>query len=348
LVIVLMQISQKKIKRGIILSVTVSIMAIIVVMLLSDSELSLRTFSRIDSNYFLLAAVITISIWVLRTLKIQTLVRAMNGDIGFVDVFRINMASLFIAHVTPSSVGGFPFQIYLLHRKDLPLGKSTAISMLDGILNIFLFIILIPLFVFFWGAQINLGADIRRFIYLGVFLMVLLIVIVLFLIFHVEKARKFLNWLISRRFLRRFFKEKSLKKAAVFIERELEYFHEGFRILSRSRRNMLLVIIFNLLYWAFYFSLAPILLIGLGVNPPVFSVIIAQLLFNIIQPLIPTPGGSGGAELGFAYLFQFMIPGQLLGVFVVLWRFFMFYASLAVGGLFFVSTVKGTNFVKEL
>jgi len=69
-------------------------------------------------------------------------------------------------------------------------------------------------------------------------------------------------------------------------------------------------------------------------------VILAQLIFILFRPLIPTPGGSGGTELGFAYLFKFMIPNYFLGIFVALWQFFMFYVSLVIGGVLFIHLLK--------
>ncbi|MFW6238874.1 MAG: flippase-like domain-containing protein, partial [Halanaerobiales bacterium] len=125
------------------------------------------------------------------------------------------------------------------------------------------------------------------------------------------------------------------------------FFREGMGILLTSKKALLLVFLSTVAYWFFYLSLAPVLLDGLGVDIPLPPVILAQILFNFIQPLFPTPGGSGGAELGFAYLFKFMLPNHLLGIFVAIWRFFIFYTSLLAGGIFFVKLVRDTDFFQR-
>jgi uncharacterized protein (TIRG00374 family) len=49
----------------------------------------------------------------------------------------------------------------------------------------------------------------------------------------------------------------------------------------------------------------------------------------------PSPGGSGVGELGAAALFADLIPDKVIGLFVILWRFFSQYFSAIVGGILF-------------
>ncbi len=341
-----MGISSQQIKKGVILSVSVSVTALLIVMIFSESELNLGSFTKLNFNYFILAGILTVVFWLFRALKLQVLIRAMNGEIKLKNIFGIYLASAFVSHVTPSSFGGLPFQIYFLHKEGLPLGKTTALSVLDSMLTIIFFMISTPFLLVIWGGQLHLGPKIQSVFYLTIILLTIFILVSLVLIFNTGRAKVFLNWLVSRRLAKSLFKDKSLLKFISFLEREIDFFNEGIRILSGSWQNMSLAIIYTILYWVFYLSLAPVLLVGLGVKIAIPPIIIAQLVFNFIQPVIPTPGGSGGAELGFAYLFKFMVPGNLLGVFVVIWRFFMFYLSLIIGSIYFVLIVRGTDFVE--
>jgi uncharacterized protein (TIRG00374 family) len=49
----------------------------------------------------------------------------------------------------------------------------------------------------------------------------------------------------------------------------------------------------------------------------------------------PSPGGSGVGELGAAAIFQDLIAPSVIGLFVILWRFFSQYFSAILGGLIF-------------
>jgi len=58
-----------------------------------------------------------------------------------------------------------------------------------------------------------------------------------------------------------------------------------------------------------------------------------QVIFYFILPFMPTPGGSGTAEVGFASLFSLFVPLHLLGIFVGAWRFIAFYFNLCIGAI---------------
>lgn len=340
-----MDISRDRIKKGITFSVTISILSIILVILLTSDELTINMFNRVNSNYLIIAAILTFFFWVLKTLKLKVFTRALGGRVSFQRVFAIYLASAFVAHVTPSSSGGLPFVIYFLHKEGLPLGKTTALTVLDGILTFIFFMTTAPVLLLIWGNYLNLGRRISLLFYLALLLAVLFILFSIIAIFNAHLAKKFVNWVTGTGFIRNITSEKKLDRFRKFISDEVDYFNEGIHLLLGRRRDLFLVILYTALYWGVYLSVAPVLLLGLGVRIDIPPVILAQLIFNFIQPIIPTPGGSGGAELGFAYLFKFMVPGYLLGVFVAIWRFFMFYSSLIIGGIFFIQLVQGNNFI---
>ena len=51
----------------------------------------------------------------------------------------------------------------------------------------------------------------------------------------------------------------------------------------------------------------------------------------------PTPGGSGVGEVGAVAIFQGIIPTAILGLFVILWRFFSQYLGATIGGIVFLT-----------
>jgi glycosyltransferase 2 family protein len=92
----------------------------------------------------------------------------------------------------------------------------------------------------------------------------------------------------------------------------------------------------TIVYWALRLSLGPLALVAAGWSGDWIPVLVAQLLlFSLVLPLAPTPGGSGAREFGFAALLTAFVPEeQLLSGTVI-------YAGLAYGlpviaGAFFV------------
>jgi len=65
-----------------------------------------------------------------------------------------------------------------------------------------------------------------------------------------------------------------------------------------------------------------------------------QVVFYFILPFMPTPGGSGTAEMGFASLFSFFVPLHLLVLFVGAWRFIVFYFNLCIGAIVLLVEIK--------
>ena len=342
-----MELTPARIKKGIFMSITISILAILFVILMGKDGFSLNIFKQVKPFYLIVATLVTLTFWLIKSLKLNILASTLGKKISLHRVFSIYLASAFVAHVTPSTSGGLPFLIYFMHREGLALGKTTAITIMDSMLSLIFFLVVSPVLLIIWGSHLQVGPGITRLFYLAVVILIGFIIFSLFLIFNTEFANTFINWLTSRKFLHKLISDDKLENFKVKIKREINRFNDGMKVLLNDRINLIFIILYTLLYWGFYLSLAPILIKGLGLNIAVPPVILAQLIFNFIQPMIPTPGGSGGAELGFAYFFKYLMPDYFLGIFVAIWRFFMFYTSLIVGGIYFLFLVRGTDFFKN-
>ncbi|NLG68474.1 MAG: flippase-like domain-containing protein [Firmicutes bacterium] len=133
----------------------------------------------------------------------------------------------------------------------------------------------------------------------------------------------------------------SRRWASVLVKESLR-FSLGLRYLVLRRPwHLLAATVLTGLYWVVYLSIAWAVLVGLGGRADWLYAAAAQLVFNLLQPFIPPPGGSGGAELMMGWLFRRVVPASRLAVFVGVWRLFIFYASLVVGGVMFMRSLGG-------
>lgn len=64
-----------------------------------------------------------------------------------------------------------------------------------------------------------------------------------------------------------------------------------------------------------------------------------------ITNFIPTPGGSGGAELAFATVFDSLIPRELLPALLLTWRAVTFYMPLILAALYLVWIANTTRLI---
>lgn len=273
--------------------------------------------------------------WFSKAFRIYVIARGMGEKIGLGHCFQIYLATCFVSHVTPFNAGGTPLQIYLLHKKGLSLGKATAVTTIDlGLHSIVYLLILI--------GTLSLNVSLLKregFLnqaVIGRFWIVTTSIIAAAAIFYIIFRR---SWAKK---ISEFMKKKGWLKR---LRQEFYLFKEGSLLLIQNNWwGMFQAILTSIIYWFFYLLLAPIIILAMNKAVEFFSLMYGQLIFNVVQTLIPTPGGSGGAEVLLSYLFRGITGAQGLGLFVLLWRVYTFYSSLLVGGFCFWKLTIGQNY----
>lgn len=275
-----------------------------------------------------------IIVWLSKVFRIYVIAQGMGEKIGLGHCFQIYLATCFVSHVTPFNAGGTPVQIYLLHKKGLSLGKATAVTTIDlGLHSIVYLLILIGTVSLNIGFLKKGGFFNRELIWNFWIIVAVLIALVgiFYLIFRMSWAKKISQAIKEKGWLKR-------------LRQEFSLFKEGSLILIKSNwSGMLKAVVASITYWFFYLLLAPIILVAMGKSIEFFSLMYSQLIFNMVQTLIPTPGGSGGAEVLLSYLFRGITGAKGLGLFVLLWRIYTFFSSLLVGGFFFWRLTLGSS-----
>src|SRR5690606_8283622 len=96
------------------------------------------------------------------------------------------------------------------------------------------------------------------------------------------------------------------------------------------------------LYFLLIFSTVPALAKGLGSNPPYWHVVAVQVPIYLLGSIIPTPGASGGLELGLAAGLLNHVPEYEIGIIVAAWRLLTYHLVLVVGGVVLLFFVRGS------
>ncbi len=265
-------------------------------------------------------------VWFSKAYRIYAIAQGMGEKIELRHCFQIYLATCFVSHITPFNAGGTPLQIYLLHKKGIGIGKATAVTTIDlGLHSIIYLILLIG------TVSINLsflkqqGLFDRELLWKGLITTIIFMALVGLLLFLLR-----LNW--TKKISSIVAKKGWLKR----IRQEFSLFKESSMLLIKSNWTaMFKAVLASIVYWFFYLLLAPLIILAMGKTVEIFALIYRQLVFNVIQPLIPTPGGSGGSEVILSYLFRGLTGTQGLGLFVFIWRIYTFFSSLLVGGFYF-------------
>jgi uncharacterized protein (TIRG00374 family) len=141
------------------------------------------------------------------------------------------------------------------------------------------------------------------------------------------------------------------KKADETISRilhEINVFHNSSkRYLKDGRRALGKGFVYTIAFWPFQFSIASLILVGLGSQPwivPSFSV---QTVLMMIAMVPLTPGNSGIAEISTASIYSLFVSTTILGVFVLAWRMVTYYLNILVGGIISIKILNDTAVLEE-
>ncbi len=246
--------------------------------------------------------------------------------------FKITTLRIFFNVVTPFSFGGQPFVIYTLSKEGIPGGKGSSIVITKMlILSAFIQLGAISAFIFFHDYISNIPELNTVFFVTGILFITLILAGFVaflnprFLIKLVTNAEKIL---LRFRLLK---SEKSFRKRII---------HEAClarRSFKRYFSKQLGCFIAGFLCSGFMYSAEVLMLLiilrGLGVTVGFIEGITLSALLLFLLSFMPTPGSAGLGEGIFVVIFAGTVPKYLLGIAVILWRFFYHYLSAILGAI---------------
>ena len=238
--------------------------------------------------------------------SIYLLVSEYSSKYKFKDAFRLTLQTNFFNGITPFSLGGQPFQLYLLKkRNNIDYATGSNILFKDfycyqiGFVFISIVFFILNLIFKFFVADVLMG----KLILVG---FIINFVIALFLIYLPYTKGNYNGVLL--------FSINVLSKLRLIREKQkvLDNMNEGIKKfksqIAEVKSNIMLVLkcsILNILKTC-----------GMGV----------------------VPGASGGVEYGFISVFTSFLLGDvgiLVSVAMIIWRFLTYYMPLIVGGVLF-------------
>lgn len=289
--------------------------------------------------YWVLAAVGAQVVFMLcEAIVIYAFIHDDYKNFKFIDSVRVAFMGLFWSAVTPSSTGGQPMQVYLLHshsKVSIGYGTSrliqkfmvyqivlTSISILAVMLNLPFIIesskripMLVPLLLFGFVTQIAVTA------------------VFLLFSFSPKLSRKLIMFLTK--ILNKIKIVKNVDEKIKEIEHQLEEFHTSNKDIYKKPKLLTIAFIFTFIEFIAIFIIPYFIFRSFGFDfaGPV-QLISSQAFVNLMSGMVPIPGASGAAELGFTVFFgNFFINGTLKSA-ALIWRVINYYGVIALTGPF--------------
>lgn len=315
----------KKVKRGVQVALVVfGLVAIGVLYLTVDPKLTLEALRSSRPIGLLVAAGLWTAWFLTDGLRTRYLAKTLGQRLPYSTALDMISAGMFLAVVTPFQVSGLPYQLWIFKQDgDIDPGPGTALIVLRGLL-IYLFVFsTAPFALWVFGIKEQSGFFKAVLIYFLVIASVFFLVFLLSLI-NPEALPRVIRW------------KRAQKPIAGFVGQMKEMRRAIGTFFTAKRPGPLLATIgLSILCLLFFWSTVPAVLWSLGLSFDPLKAFLLQALLQGALLYSPTPGAAGIAEGAGAAVFSSLCPKHLLGVFIVLWRFFTVYMTAIVGGFFF-------------
>ena len=266
---------------------------------------------RLVSVWPLLAAVgASVMTWWLQGLIYAVLARPQQRGLRVRDLFRVEMAGLFVALISPIRGAELPYKAYLLKRLGLSAADGTNVVVTRVLVDVVVLVpaALVALALFFELPEVQCSN--------------------LLFAALAAVALPAVAFLVRSRLRGRAGKSKSCygglgwqAKAAARISGFLRDMHRSVASYWRPghRATLVCASALTVVYWALRLSAGPLALVAVGWTGDWLPVVAAQLfLVSFVLPFAPTPGGGGARELCLATLLSGYVPeGRLLSGLIV-------------------------------
>ncbi len=303
---------------------------------------ALSAFSQFPAICILALAGMMILPWLADTIRLQVWLRFLGKRERFTDVFRMTLASEMATALVPAAIGGTGAKMGWLITRGVAPGVASSVMLLTALEDALFFVLAIPVALLLssethdgispdklWSVlQAHRLTGIRG---IGLFLVGI-------------TAIGLIGWLTWRLLPARL--KARLARLNDKIAQQLALAKQTLRLMvGRGGWRFFVTVSLSGLHWACRFSMLTVLLAGLHQYVDPFNFFASQWLVFMLTKLVPSPGGTGGAELAFLALYRSLLPENLLGLLVGAWRVLTFTLPVGLATLLFLTLVRKGAFI---
>lgn len=280
--------------------------------------------------------------------RFHVFLRKMAPGTRFALSYRADLVGRFLGTITPSQSGGGPGQIFVLYKGGVRLPVILSVLMVNLVASM-LFLVAAgagALWVFRERLPEGVVPHLARwgFAAFALILGVLLLTIVApgFVLRPFQAASNRFGDDAGRvgRGVRRL--SRALGDSADL------YRSSCLDCVRRWPSLPVLSVILTAVMYLNKFTLAWLIVRGLGVDAPYLTTVAVQAVLNFVLYLAPTPGGSGIAEVSAGALMALVMPVALVAPFTLVWRFLLGFAPAAAGAVALALTLSPSRAPGEI
>ncbi len=283
------------------------------------------------------------------TTVIYLFIRERYKNFSYLNALKVSFTGLFWSAVTPSSTGGQPMQIYLLHSMNVEIGYATS-----RLMQKFLVYQVVLTFISIISVILNFGYILTNdnIVFITVLLvfgfvsqLAVTLVIVMFS-FSPNISRKFI--MFFAKVLGKIRIVKNLDSKISDIDKQLDTFHSSNKNIYKKPKLLIPAVILTFVQFIAMFLVPYFIYLSFGMTDigPV-QIATSQAFVNLMSGMIPIPGASGAAELGYTAFFGAIFVGGTLKSSALIWRVINYYGVIFATAPFAYLTKDKTDQAKK-
>lgn len=331
----------------ILIGISIGLMFTITTYLSDDGAASLMTMIAGASwQWFLIFIGVILFSMFLDSMKYGYLMKISTGKFRFRTAMKTNFLGKYYDGITPLGTGGQPFQIYYLHKKDIPAGVATAIPLVKYIVMTVEFCLISLAMAIYvaithqlanwqndWGEPVVLAIT-----FISIVANLLIPIAMLLISFFPRGGKKLVLKVVQLLHKMHIVKRPyAVMKKYIF---EAEEYKRSMKLLFTKWWKLiplLLICVLNTLLSAAIPFFALMAIAGPGITNNHWELLIQVMCLSTISyfsaSLVPTPGNSGANEAMASLVFLTLasVIHPLLSWIVLLWRFGTYYIYIISG-----------------
>ncbi len=250
-----------------------------------------------------------------------------DSPVGFRDLMSVEASGVFFMRLTPGGAGVIPSQIYRLTRAGLSLPDASALQFVrftlyeagEGIFAAIMLLLCGNYFLETFADVKIIGLDVT---WIGIFMFGFKFVQVggvLLLCLLPGPIQKLGHLGLALGRALHILNEERYERYLEFLTTQVTTFSQAFRSAASNWHVLPVVELLTLVQLGCMYALPYFVLRAFGLEADLLICLASGSMVELLVNAIPLPGGAGGAEVGFTYLFRDMF-GWHLSAGLVIWR----------------------------
>ena len=230
-------------------------------------------------------------------------------------------------NITPSGIGGQPYQIYYMKKNGIPAAQSASIP-IAGFLSMQYSFIILALVCAIFGNPRTGSEVIRVASWIGIVCYSLFPTTILFFTLFPAFSEKVTRFVVSLLSLLHIVKDR--EKTAAKFTANVEAYSSCLKGFLKRADLCVIVMAFGLIYQAALMCVPYFVIRTFGGQIGIVECFVTVVTIYAAITFIPTPGNAGAAEGVFYAVFSVLTSGYIFWA-TLTWRFMIYYVYIIYG-----------------